>query len=205
MALNKKIFKHKRAIMLSLIGIAVVICILATYITGYQVNKVEAEDVFEEILTEDYLNRYTEASSDEFLANFDEFHIYESYYLEPYDSTKGYREFKLSVTKSESYNIKNDIKVTIGLGANWVNYKALSSNKQVSINPSKVNADKVYWTIDGISKDHVFPIKGGLWFTKAKEPTLYVLVEWTDMVGKNNNKYTILEFDYETFQTNPTK
>lgn len=202
MALGKTVSKYRKVIMLSLIVLTLVICITATYITGYQKNKVTAEDVFAEILTEEYCDKYSEVSSEEFLSNFEEFHIYQSYYLRPYDETKGYRNFKISATKTSTSKIKNDVKIYVGLGANWVGYKKVSKPKTFNLDKISTSSE-YYWRIEGIEKSEVFPIKGNLWFTKAKEPTLYVLVEWTNEIGKNNNKYTILEYDYETFTTKP--
>lgn len=202
MALKQNIMKYKKVIMLSLIVVSIVICVLATYITGANKNKVTAEDVFADILTEQYYEKYEEVSSEDFLANFESFHIYQSKYLEPYDETLGYRYFKIDATKKEDSKIKNPIKVYVGLGANWVGYSVHSNSAEVDLNKIS-QAKEYYWKIDNITSDDTFPMKGNLLFTKAKEPTMYVLIEWTTEIGKNNNKYTILEIDYETFTQKP--
>ena len=41
-----------------------------------------------------------------------------------------------------------------------------------------------------------------LLFTKVNEPTLYVLIKWTDNAGERY--YTYLEFDYKEYSVTPT-
>lgn len=181
MAQKISITKYKKIIMLSLIAVAAIICIVATYVTEYNNNKVTIDDVF---TTE--MNK-TFKSSEEFTANFTEFKIVLDKIVEPYDETLGKHTFIVETTAAETSKIKGEISVTIALGANWVKYISETGNSSIEI--GKEN-EKV--SINGI--DVTFPLKGDLLFLPKLEPTVYVMVEWGEK--DNSEYYTYLEFDY---------
>lgn len=191
--MDKKIsiLKYKKIIMLALIVISVVIIIAATYITGYNVNKVVREDV----LTQD-MSAKIYKSSEDFLGNFDEFKIYlsdERVYTK--DVQEGWREFTVIAKTNTESDIKKEIYVTLGMGANWVKYiSELSDRETVKIGEEReIKIENI---------EQKFPLKSSLLFTPKVEPTLYVLVEWSEL---NTNYYTYLEYDYKTYSIKPSK
>ena len=187
------ILKYKKIIMLALILIAIAIIIPAIYITDYNVNKVTRE----EVLTQD-MSAKDFKSSDEFLKNFDEFKIYLSNEIEAkfHDGElfeKGEREFTVQMKESEDSKITSEyIKITLGMGANWVKYISETTS-------SNVKGTKQTITFNNI--DVLFPLKGDLLFLPKVEPTLYVLVEWSEL---GDNYYTYLEYDYSVYSVVPT-
>lgn len=174
--------KYKKIIMLALILVATIICVSATYITEYNLNKVIREDIFP---TEEGKTGFR--TEEEFLANFTEFEIVLDKIIEPYDEISGKHTFLVKTTAAETSNIKGEIKVTMALGANWIKY--ISDTGSSSIEIGKENE-----TVEIRNIDTKFPAKGDLLFVSNIEPTVYVMVEWSE---KDNSKhFTYLEFDY---------
>ena len=182
MAQNLSITKYKKIIMLVLIVVAAIICVAATYITEYNVNEVTREDVFP---TDETMKGYT--SKEDFLANFTEFEIVLTKVVDPYDETLGKHTFTVNTTAAETSKIKGNLSVSIALGANWVKYISKTGTSNVEI--GKENE-----TVEISSIDQTFPLKGDLLFVSNIEPTVYVLVEWSEK--DNSQHYTYLEFDY---------
>lgn len=189
--IKTSILKYKKIIMLALVLIAVVICICATYITEYNLNKVSRE----EVLTTEVTSQYK--SSEEFLKNFAKFQLYLSQDVKPYtDEDKivyGKKVFTTLMVANEDAEVKGTVKLTIGLGANWIKYISKTENKAVTLG----KATDI--TIEGI--DLIFPTEGKLWFVKVEQPTLYVLAEWSDYSGTKYHTY--LEYDYNTYSVKP--
>ena len=191
--MNKKfsLLKYKKIIMLSLILIAVIICLCATYITEYNLNKVSREDV----LTTEVTSAYE--TNEDFLSNFSEFTIYMSQDIKPYKDNDelvyGKKVFTILTQASDNSEIKGTIKVTIGLGADWIKYISSTASKTVTIGK---NAEV---TISSIDKS--FPENGKLPLVSVEAPTLYVLVEWSDYAGSRHHTY--FEYDYKTYSVNP--
>jgi hypothetical protein len=182
MAQKLSITKYKKIIMLSLILVAAIICVAATYITEYNINEVTREDVFP---TDETKKGYT--SEEDFLKNFTEFKIELTKVVDPYDETLGKHTFTVNTTAAETSTIKGDISVTIALGANWVKYISNTGKATVEIGEENETVE-----INGI--DQTFPLDGNLLFVTNIEPTVYVLVEWSEK--NNSHHYTYLEFDY---------
>ena len=184
---EKGIFKYRKIIMLVLILIAVIICISATYITTYEANVVTREDVITKQVTSTY------KSSEEFLSNFEKFEIKLTQAIDPYKDNAGTEvlgsyKFKVENKTNESSRIREtvDLKVTAGLGANWIGFKSqTAANNSVDVNSSTATL-----TIKNI--DTIFPTVGPLWFVNVDAPTLYVLVEWSEIDGSQFHTY--LEF-----------
>ena len=179
--------------MLVLVLIAVIICAFATYLTEYNKNKVTATDV----ITAELGENYEEVSNDEFLANFETFDISLTNYIKPWDNggtlEKGTKTFTIVTKANENSKIRGKIKVTIGLGANWIGYKSVTVSKTFEVGASNITLN-----ITDITDD--FPMKGKLWFTKVEQPTLYVLVEWSEVLNTKPYRYTFLEYDYNDYK-----
>ena len=174
--------KYKKIIMLVLVLVATIICISATYITEYNLNKVTREDVFP--TNEEKTGFRTE---EEFLANFTEFKITLDKVIDPYDETLGKHTFIVEATETETSKIKGDLTVSIALGANWIKYISNTGKSSIEIGEENEKVE-----ISNI--DVKFPAKGDLLFVSNIEPTVYVMIEWSE---KDNSKhYTYLEFDY---------
>ena len=75
----------------------------------------------------------------------------------------------------------------VASGANWVKYISNTGTATVEIGKDKE-------TVEISSIDQTFPLKGDLLFVSNIEPTVYVLVEWSEK--DNSQHYTYLEFDY---------
>lgn len=191
MSKKLSLFKYKKLIMLTLIVVAVVICVFATYITEYNINKVSREEVLTTEVTSTYKDK------DEFLSNFSEFKIYLSQDIEPYTDngvmTYGKKVFTIKTTANENSQVKGTVKITLGLGADWIKYISKTVTKTVTVG-KQVDA-----TIVDIDK--TFPTDGKLWFVTVDHPTLYVLAEWSDYSGTKYHTY--LEYDYETYSVKP--
>ena len=190
------ILKYKKIIMLALILISVIIIITATYVTTYNNNKVTREDV----LTSDMSSKNLKDFEKDFMVHFDEFIIYLDKEEEvKYDGDElfetGDREFvaKNTVKESSKSTISN-IRVTIGMGASWVGYVSKTSTASLRVNSSTT------LIISGI--EVTFPLKPSLWFVPNQEPTLYVMVEWSEL---NTNYYAYYELDYSVYSVKPTE
>jgi hypothetical protein len=185
------LLKYKKLIMLLLVVLAVVICVFATYITEYNLNKVSREDVLTTEVTSSY------ESNEELLENFKEFKIYLSKDVEPYkdngEMVYGKKEFTIITEAKEDSEIKGTIKVTIGLGANWIKYISKTATKSVTV------GKETTLTISDI--DTSFPANGYLLFVQVDSPVLYVLVEWSDYAGSRHHTY--LEYNYKTYSVKP--
>lgn len=186
------ILKYKKIIMLALILISIVIIITATYITTYNNNKVTREDV----LTADMSSKIQKDFEKDFITHFDEFKIY----LDDEEEVK-YDGDKLFETGSRTFSVENkvkedstvsNIKVTLGMGANWVKY--ISDTRTGSVK----NNSSTTITISNI--EELFPLQGDLWFLPKLEPTLYVMVEWSEY---NTNYYAYYEYDYSVYSVKP--
>ena len=182
MAQKISIVKYKKIIMLALVVIAAIICITATYITEYNLNEVTREDIFP---TNETKKGYT--SEEDFRANFTEFEIILDKAVDPYEDNLGTHTFVVKTTAAETSKIKGDIDVTIVLGANWVKYQSEQGHSHVEI--GEENETVVIGNIDT-----TFPLKGDLLFVTNIEPTVYVLVEWSEK--DNSQHYTYLELNY---------
>lgn len=188
-----KILKYKKIIMLSLILVAVIICVCATYITEWRKNKIDVETLFTTI-EEDR----TFKDNDEFLENYEYFYIYllegKDAYMNDNDSlVSGTKKFKVVSKDSEDMDIKN-VSIQIKLAANWIGFQSndASTNKYTSSNETTL-------TISNITQ--IFPAKGKLLFTNVKQPTLYVLIKWSDNSG--DRYYTYLEMEYKEYNVTP--
>ena len=186
------ILKYKKIIMLALILISIIIIITATYITTYNNNKVTREDV----LTADMSSKIQKDFEKDFITHFDEFKIY----LDDEEEVK-YDGDKLFETGSRTFSVENkvkedstvsNIKVTLGMGANWVKY--ISDTRTGSVK----NNSSTTITISNI--EELFPLQGDLWFLPKLEPTLYVMVEWSEY---NTNYYAYYEYDYSVYSVKP--
>lgn len=186
MAQKLSITKYKKIIMLALVVIAAIICITATYITEYNLNEVTREDVFP---TNETNKGYT--SEEDFKANFSEFDIILDKIVDPYENELGTHTFVVKTTAAETSKIKGDLKVTIVLGANWVKYQSEQGYSSIEIGEENETV-----TIGKI--DTTFPLKGDLLFVTNIEPTVYVLIEWSEK--DNSHHYTYLELDYSDCQ-----
>ena len=187
MAQKLSITKYKKIIMLALIVIATIICITATYITEYNLNEVTREDVFP---TDETSKGYT--SEEDFRANFSEFDIILDKIVDPYENELGKHTFVVKTTAAETSKIKGDLEVTIVLGANWVKYQSDEGHNS----SVEIGAENETVTIGNIDK--TFPLKGDLLFVTNIEPTVYVLIEWSEK--DNSHHYTYLELDYSDCQ-----
>ena len=184
MAQKISITKYKKIIMLILVVVAAIVCIAATYITEYNINKVTREDVFTTEMTKTY------KSADEFLENFTEFKIVLDKVVEPYEETLGKHTFMIETEAAETSQLKSEIKVSIALGADWIKYISEIQNRNVTI-----GKDDQSITIKNI--DTKFPAKSNLLFTPKVQPKLYAMVEWSEKDGYQY--YTYLEFDYNEY------
>ena len=187
------ILKYKKIIMLALIIVSITILITATYITTYNNNIITREDV----ITTNMSSKTQKDFEQDFLSNFEEFSIYMSSEEEvKYDGDKvfeyGSRKFTVKNTVKEESKISN-IKVTLGMGANWVGYKSSTKSSTVKNDGSTTS------TISNI--DVMFPLKNDLLFTPKIEPTLYVLVEWSEL---GMNYYAYYEYDYSVYSVKPS-
>lgn len=189
-----KILKYKKIIMLALILVGVIICVFAAYITEYNKTKIDVETLFTEI-EED--REYKD--SEEFFKNYEYFHIYAE------DIKKAHLDQKEN-TVSGSYTLKvvskdntiinaKAVSISAVFAANWVGFQ--SEVKSTSNYKSSKEA-----TIKISNITQLFPAKGKLLFTKVEEPTLYVMIKWSDNSGERY--YTYLELDYETYSQVPT-
>jgi hypothetical protein len=186
------ILKYKKIIMLALILISIIIIITATYITTYNNNKVTRVDV----LTADMSSKIQKDFEKDFITHFDEFKIY----LDDEEEVK-YDGDKLFETGSRTFSVENkvkedstvsNIKVTLGMGANWVKYISDTRTSSVKNNSST--------TITISNIEELFPLQGDLWFLPKLEPTLYVMVEWSEY---NTNYYAYYEYDYSVYSVKP--
>lgn len=192
MALLRKIFKYKKIVMLALIVLGLCICVAGAYLTTYKRNLVTIEDVIPTKLT-----GYEKVSEEEFLANFNKFEIKETSYIKPFENNgtaiDGYKTYTVYAEAADGSKIRGDLKITIGLGASWVGYKSETDTQEIKIGKEKQEL------IINVGFDDVFPQKGKLWFIKAEQPVLYVLVEWSEKLNTKPYKYTYLEFDYSKY------
>ena len=194
MKIKDLIFKYRKIIMLALVLVSVVIIITAMYVTEYNNNKVTREDV----LTSTPSGIYKD--SKDFTEQFDTFKIYLTSELEVmFDDNgeileDGTRKFAIETKLKDSANIKK-VAVTLGMGANWVKYiSSTGSNSDIDLD----DTDNI--TINGI--DTLFPLQNDLWFTPKLQPTLYVLIEWTDTL--NAKYHTYLQYDYSVYSVKPS-
>ena len=192
MALIKNIFKYKKLIMLVLIVLGFGICVLGAYQATYKKNVIEATDVIPNTLT-----GYEKSTSEDFLSNFDKFEIKQTSFIKPWtdnngNTVVGLKTFTVSTQVNANSKIRGKIKVTIGLGANWVSYISETFGDEVTLGKD------TDLTIN-INFDDLFPKEGNLWFIEVEQPTLYVLVEWSEELNTKPYKYAYLEFDYSQY------
>ena len=195
MKLKDLIFKYRKIIMLALVLVSVIIIITAMYVTEYNNNKVTREDVLTSTPSGEYKD------SNEFLKLFDTFKIYMSdEQTVMFDDNgevlqHGSRTFTIDTKLKENADIQKDVYVTLGLGANWVKYIATTSRSKIYLGESgKIKFSNV---------DALFPLQGDLLFLPKLEPTLYVLIEWSNSLNKNF--YTYLEYEYSVYSIKPSK
>ena len=62
---------------------------------------------------------------------------------------------------------------------------------------SSSSSSKNETTIKISNINQIFPAKGKLWFTGANQPTLYVMIKWTE--NETNRYYTFIELSYDQF------
>lgn len=184
MTFKSAIFKYRKIIMLSLALIAVIICIVATYVTEYNNNKVEVETLF----TVEETRKYK--TSDEFDAYFDNFEIKLTKEIAPHKDENdnfvtGTKTFTVTTALKENVTIKK-VQLKLCLAADWVGYKSNVGTSSSNMNLELENTI----VINGI--DTTFPMNGNLLFVNVKEPTLYVLASWSE---DNIQYYTYLTFE----------
>jgi hypothetical protein len=188
-----KILKYKKIIMLALVLVSIITCVCAAYITEYKKTKVTPEILFTEIE-----ETRTYKDSEEFLKNYEYFYIYTERYVEATEDDKGNlingtHKFKVASKDAQTKNAKL-VTIEIKLAANWINFQ--SNSATTSNYTSKKGATL---TISNIAQ--IFPAKGKLLFTKVEEPTLYVLIKWTENDG--SRYYTFMELDCEQYSEVP--
>jgi tRNA threonylcarbamoyl adenosine modification protein YjeE len=118
------IFKYKKIIMLALILVAIAVIVTAAYITDYSANTVSREDV----LTMEPKGEYR--SNEDFFKNFKTFEItldYNKGLITPHTDSNGnlvagYYRFRITSELAEKTNLKNNVTVYGGLGANWIGF-----------------------------------------------------------------------------------
>lgn len=184
-----KILKYKKIIMLALILVAAIICVSASYITEYNKTKVSAETIFTTIE-----ETRTYKDSEEFYKHFEYFHIYASEYKTAHEDLNGNLVNGKAVFTIKSKNAENckakNINVSVALAANWIEFQALNDQ-------AKDHSSKNETTIKISNINQIFPAKGKLWFTGADQPTLYVMIKWTE--NETNRYYTFIELSYDQF------
>ena len=192
MNFKSAIFKYKKIIMLALVFVAVIICVVATYVTEYNVNKIHVEELF----TVEETRKYR--SSSDFLDFFETFTITETTVIDPFtdedgEPNPGSRTYTV-VTKVKE-NTETEIKrvsLKLCLAADWIHYI------------SKIGSSSTNMTLDrdniiSISDiDTRFPAAGNLWFVTVKEPTLYVLASWSE---NNTHYYTYLQYEHSEYSS----
>ena len=192
-----KIFKYRVPIMMTLILLAIIICVCATYITTYNSKKVNPSQVF--------TNPQGECLSQEkFESFFEEFTIYRSVNKDPVFNDDGsidtYGTMKFVVVskkKKDGGLYGTSFKIKLAIGADWIKYSSnpssqttvtIAKNKEITIN----------------SIDKLFPQKGPLLFTKVKNPKLFAYVTYTAIIdGANVECYSYLTYDYKTYSVIP--
>ena len=189
MNFKSAIFKYRKLIMLTLSLVAVIICLVATYVTEYNNNKIEIEELF----TIEETRKYK--TSEEFLNFFDSFSIVLSKEVDPHEDENGNlvkttKTFTVSTTLKETSEIKK-VSMKICLAADWVNYV---SNIGSSSSNMTLDSDN---TIQITGIDTKFPLEGNLWFVKVDQPTLYVLVYWSE---NNTHYYTYLQYTHSEYK-----
>ena len=191
-----KILKYKKIIMLALILVAAIICVSAAYITEYNKTKIDVETLFTDIE-----EGRTFVDSEEFLKNYEYFHIFlkegsSDAYLNSNDElVSGTQRFSVVSKNADSYSIRKDtVSIQAILAADWIGF--ISSSASTTKYTSGKDATL---TISNIAQ--IFPAKGDLWFTGAKHPTLYVLVKWSEKDGQRY--YTYLELEYKEYSVTP--
>ena len=181
--------------MLALVLVSVIIIITSMYVTEYNNNKVTREDVLTSTPSGEYKD------SNEFLKLFDTFKIYMSdEQTVMFDDNGevlqyGSRTFTIDTKLKENADIQKDVVVTLGLGVNWVKYMASTSRYSIDLDESE--------EIKFSNIDTLFPLQGDLLFLPKLEPTLYVLIEWSNSLNKNF--YTYLEYEYSVYSIKPSK
>ena len=188
-----KILKYKKIIMLVLILAAVITCVCAAYVTEYNKTKVSAETLFTEIE-----ETRTYKDSEEFFKNYEYFHIYSEKYTEATEDSKGNLlpgscKFKVVSKDAQSKKAKS-VGLEIKLAANWIGFQ---SNSATTSNYNSKNGATL--SISNINQ--IFPAKGKLLFTNVEQPTLYVLIKWTE--NEKDRYYTFIELDFEEYSQIP--
>ena len=187
----------RKLILLAAILLSIIVGTIVTYAATSSKNKVNENNVFlEEEMPED---TYNKVGNDVFFNLFESFEIIDTSYIKPYYDDNN------EVVSSESKLVLNcDSKLRDGvilennqfvikfkLGASWINYRSKVSSSYT------VTAGKTMSDMKLSGLDQIFPTKGPLWFTKVKNPTLYVMITWTQKIGSENNSYyTILQYEY---------
>ena len=202
----QKILKYKKVIMLSLIFVSLIIIVTATYVTEFSKNKVTVEDAF----NKDEITR-TYVDSEEFLSNFETFAVYladDETQKKPYKDengniVKGQMTFKIAALKKDDSEYKGTISVVGRLGANWINYL---SDKSSTVSVKTTGTYGYTYTpgkLEIKNIDQIFPAKGKLWFTSVENPTLYLLITWSEV--DNTQYYTTLEYSYDEYNIEPVE
>ena len=190
------ILKYKKIIMLSLVLISVIIVIAAMYITEFNINKVTREDV----LTKTPAGIYKEFK--DFDEQFETFKIYldsEDEFMKDDEGNileYGIRKFGIETKLKDASDISK-VNITLGMGANWVKY--ISSSASSGSNGIDLN-DTDYISFNDL--DTLFPLQGKLLFLPKLQPTLYVLIEWSEL---NTNYHTYVEYEYSQYSIKPVK
>lgn len=188
MTFKSAIFKYKKIIMLALVLIAVITCVVATYVTEYNINKIHVEELF---TVEETRKFKTER---EFIENFSSFVIKSTSEIDPStdpetgETDLGERIFTVNAKLEEGKNLKK-LSLKLCLAADWIHYISKLGTSSSDMNLS------VEHTIT-INIDRIFPANGNLWFVTVKQPKLYVLATWSE---NNTHYYTYLEYDYAEY------
>ena len=188
----------RKLILLGAIVLGVIIWIIATYVTEYNMNKVSVEKAYESTIQETWV----EVSEEDFMKHFTTFSLTESKYIEPIFKGDGsvkesgsaeltlYAEYNTSISKKEQKFYANEtFKVYAKYAANWIGYysnQATWSSYQVE---KTTNAK-----ITGI--DQLFPVNR-LLFVTVEAPELFVLITWSD--DNNVTNYTLLSLDQSVY------
>ena len=203
---SKKTIKFKlsnRIIMLCLVVLAVIICVIATFVTEYTTNNVSAEKAFETKIEEGWV----EVSNDDFLKHFITFDLKEDKLITPLFvngelDTPGKATISLKTEfdnevvnkmdkKERLLNETTTLTVYAKYGADWLGFY---SNEASFSNYTIGSTSPTTRTINDFNQK--FPARK-LLFISIENPELFGLVKWT---YNNTTYYTLLTLTANEYQ-----
>lgn len=192
---NSQKVNYKRVVMLSIVLLAVIVCISATYITTYVNNKMTPERAFD--FSDSNKPSATYKRAEEFTSLFASFDIYTLTDVEPYKDganiIPGSKTLTVVTTKKDNSVVSgSNFKIQLVLAANWIGYASRTSSTTTVTIGKNSNL-----TISNIDK--IFPARS-LLFVNIKHPTLYAYVTWSEYVnGTTTAYYTYLTYSYGVY------